>query len=195
MRGQSEPIVAVLMMSIIIGVIFLVYTWGAPIIQRSQEKSVLYRSEEFLKRLNDNIKNVANNGGSKIVNIDVPDIIIFTTAPGYGMFTVETEVRSSIYTADIWTSFTGNTCDRNEIGKWMNETSDILCAFSREGSGTFRTTYILTYRDLTANGKTYRIDLIGPEQSGGRTHNILIRQNRVYSSGDTVIREIKISIL
>jgi len=185
MKGQQEAMTAILITGILIGVVGSVYFWGLPLIQKNKDISVLENSESFMKNINEKIKFIANNGGREQVRVTLPGIMKFTS-DGIIEFVVESE--GTIYNINAEIPLGKNTeCHATE-GIWGLNNMEILCVKSMKlGEDSYRTTYSLSYMNLTSGSKKYAIGLIGQATSGGQEHFIAI-ENKGTSTDTNLIR-------
>jgi len=172
MKAQQEILTPVLMMGILIAVIGSIYLWGIPLIQKNKDITTLEKTEDFMKNLNNKIKNVANTGGRDQIMIDVSGTLTFD--PTANSISVETKTKGTIYSVGGRVPFVRN---MSETGIWGKDEPEVLYAESRKIGENYLTVYNLTYRQLNALGASYKIILDGVTQSSGQNHNIII-ENR-----------------
>ena len=73
MKGQSQVVVGVLLVLIMLILVGITYFWGIPLIQKQKDVVTVSNTERFLKELNRKIQDVAKNGGTqKISGFDIP---------------------------------------------------------------------------------------------------------------------------
>ncbi len=190
-KGQQQAVSAVLITGILIGVVASVYYWGVPIIQKSQDRYTLEKSEEFMAKLNERITEIANNGGRDRVTINVPGILSIND--GKLSFVIETQ--GTIYSGDAWISLTRSGCDPDVKGIWGTDSPQILCVRSdKAGEAKYITTHMLTYRELQKAVKSYKIELAG-SSTGGEGHSVVIEKTGVTEEGSLIKNVVNINII
>lgn len=191
MKGQQEAITAILITGILLGTVTAVYFWGVPIIQKNQDKVILSETEKFVFLVNEKIKDIAMNGGSTRVPINVPAIVKFD---GEKILTT-LELSTTIYETQKWIPFF-ETCNMKEKGKWGKNRPEVLCAFSESiGKNKHKIQFILGYRTLSKDVEDYTINLTGKVSSGGRGHEVTIMRKMVEKKDNKINTIIDISIV
>ncbi|MBI2173184.1 MAG: hypothetical protein HYT73_03180 [Candidatus Aenigmarchaeota archaeon] len=171
MKGQTQAISLVLISGILIGVVSSVYFWGLPLIQKNQDISILQNSEQFMKALNEKVKNVANNGGRDKLTITVSGIFRFDPADS-GLFSYSVETDGTIYATNAEIPLSRNPCSA-QSGEWGKKDPEVLCVKSI-GDARYTTTYTLRYIRLDSGSRSFRIKLDGPRSAAGETHDVII---------------------
>ena len=194
MKGAMEAVSVVLVTGVLISVVGSVYFWGLPLIEKNKDMSILESSEYFIISLNNEIKNIANNGGKIIKKITVPGIVKFD---GENII-LEVETKGTIYSTGAEIPLGKNLCN-TPSGDWGKQNPDVLCVKSESSGSRFLTTYNIKYIELNSYDKNYKIELDGYPQSGGAEHTLIVENkgsNEVLKNGKTLIKTyIEISIL
>lgn len=193
MKGQQEAITAILISGILIGVVGSVYFWGLPLIQKNKDISVLENSESFMKNLNEKIKYIANNGGREQVRITVPAVVRFTDDK---IIELVVESEGTIYNINAEIPLGKNTECHAAEGTWGLDNMEILCVKSvKVGEDSYRTTYSLSYMNLTSGSKKYLIGLTGQSTSGGEEHFIAIENKGTPADANLIRTLVEITII
>lgn len=200
MKGQQQALSAILITTVLIGVVGSVYFWGLPLIQKSKDVSVLENSEILMLNLNNKIKQVANSGGSDRVTVNVPGILSFD---GENL-TLVVDTSGSIYATGALIPLSKNSCTVTE-GLWGVNSPEALCITSQcLGSSArcekYRTEYKLSYIKLYTNElDSYKIVFVGDAFYGGENDYIQVENVGTSEKNDNgrnlISTEIKISIV
>jgi hypothetical protein len=189
MKGQQQVIVMVLVMLILIVSLAAIYTWAVPIIEKSQDRFDMERAEKFMDNLNKKIRNVANSGGKDYLETELGIISFDGTT-----ITLELDTKETNYLANEWVSLTTSDCSDN-IGDWKNDPPEILCVYSKVIGEVYKIIYTLSYRELNAGEKSYKIELIGTTARAGAGHQIRMERKNFITDADLVKAEIEIKII
>ncbi|MCD6367696.1 MAG: hypothetical protein J7L45_01280 [Candidatus Aenigmarchaeota archaeon] len=177
MKGQSQVIVGVLLVLIMIILVGVTYFWGIPLIQKQKDVVTVSNTERFLKDLNDKIQDVAKNGGTRKITVDIPGELILDDKKDMFILTFKTTGDIIATNTDIY--LVGD--ERKEVP--IGDEPGVILVRSRDTGKKYNITERLYYRNLTggtSGGKQnkYKIDLIGLGKStiGGNNHEITIRE-------------------
>ena len=185
MKGQ-EVISVILITGILLGLVGSVYLWGVPLIEKNRDISLLESAEEFMRNLNEKIKNVATHGGRDWIEIPLGRVYFESDID----LNVETE--NTIYVSGAWIPLGKNECTK-DVGIWGVDDQDVICVLSEEIGNEYETDYKLRYIDLELGVKTYKIELIGKD-SGKENNVIIIERAGVEKNGDYVNTLVSIKI-
>lgn len=197
MKGQQQVITIIMLSGILIGVVSSVYFWGIPLIQKNRDVSVQESSETFMKNLNEKIKDVANIGGKEEIRIPIDGTIVFNATDQSLIFEIKTD--GSIYAANAIFPLEGKDCVLAE-GEWGQDEPESLCVYSRTLDSKYIIQYILKYRTLSVEEvglekKSYKIELSGESQRGGKDHRIILERGGILEEGNLIKTVILISIV
>ena len=181
LKGQSEIIAVVLIMLIAIGLLSVAFTFGLPLVQKNQDRSLDQRVQSFFDPGNVNslpskIKSVANNGGKESISLDVEGLIELDEAENSIAFSFQSSVAS--HAVEQTVALSGDTCPPAEGIIGLQEPS-VLCVSTYLTSGGF---YNVTY-------KLYLRELEDAEKKNGFKINMLKHPaglNSVGGSGSSV---------
>lgn len=176
MKGQQEIISIILISGILIVVVGSVYIWGAPVIQRNKDTSILEASEDFMIRLANKIKFVANNGGRDQLEVNVPGVFKFYSQTKEIELIIETD--GTIYAVTpMEIPFGANRDCSSLIGTFGVDDPLALCVKTMKiDEKKFRTIYTLrpiklinTVNMVSGNHvrKEFFIDIVGNSAGGG----------------------------
>lgn len=188
MKGQ-EILSVVLISGILIGVVGSVYFWGVPLIQKNKDISTLENSEDFVRNLNNKIKNVANSGGRDRLIINIPGLVTFDGSE----INLIVDTEGVIYASNAEIPLDINPCAMT-TGTFGIDDPEVLCVKSQKISDrSFRTTYTLKYIILQSNEtiRDFQINLTGGLQTGGLDNTVIIDNKGGTSSvvnGRTLIK-------
>ncbi|MEM7819575.1 MAG: hypothetical protein QXD48_01980 [Candidatus Aenigmatarchaeota archaeon] len=192
MKGQHEALSIIMISGILIGVVGSVYFWGLPLIQKNKDIALLENSESFMKNLNEKIKYIANYGGRDEIKITLPVLIKFNPDKTIDLIA---ETYGTIYAKDAEISL-GKNPSTATTGIWgINDPEVINVKSIGLSEDMYKTVFSLRYINLTTGTKTYRIDLIGNANSGGRDHYIIIENKGTISDRNLINTIIEISII
>jgi len=188
-KGAIQPLSAVMITLIMIGIIGSVYFWGVPLINKRQDITTLRNAERFMRGLDTSIKNVANQGGRDSISMNVPGIIEFDGS----------EIRLRLATSGTIYA-TGGMLPLNQYGCSDSEralgtdSSEIFCVQSNDLGGVFDTTYFLKYVPLKDAVSIYIIDFEGSSQIGAENDNIIVENDGTVQNGKNFVTKIKVTI-
>ena len=207
MKGQIEPVSAILITGILIGIVGSVYLWGVPLIEKNQDIAKIKNAELFMKDLNSRIKSVANQGGRVEMRITVPAVLqlgdLYNSAGVSGTdarkdISLKLQTKGTIYSSGGWVPLTDNGCDAGQ--RFLGSRGpDAMCVMAGSIGELYQNEYKLQYGELLSPPSTaYRIDMIGNDQSGGENKIVVIEHagSRVENSGSvrTTVTEIRITV-
>jgi len=177
MKGQSQVIVGVLLVLIMIILVGVTYFWGIPLIQKQKDVVTVSNTERFLKDLNEKIQDVAKNGGTRKITVDIPGELTLDDKKDTFILVFKTTGDIVATNTDIY--LIGD--ERKEVP--IGDEPGVILVRSRDMGKKYNITESLYYRNLTggtSGGKQnkYKIDLIGLGKStiGGNNHEITIRE-------------------
>lgn len=183
MKGQIEPVSAILITGILIGIVGSVYLWGVPLIEKNQDIAKIKNAEIFMKELNERIKLVANQGGRVEMNVNIPATIqladLYDASGINGKdnlndISMRLSTKGTIYSTGGWVPLTDNGCDATQrfVG---SRGPDGLCVRARGIGDRYENEYKLQYAELLSPpSSAYQIELTGVAQTGGENDIIVI---------------------
>lgn len=191
MKSQQEILTFILITAILILVVLAAYLWGFPLIQKNRDITTLQRAENFMKNLNNRIKQVANTEGRDILKIDVGTLTFDS-----GILSLEIETGTTIYEPGRRIYFIRNTdCHIYDLCKLGEDEAEILYAESRGIDGKYLTKYTLTYRKLNTPATSYKIALDGNTQISGSDSNIIMSYKGKVKNDNTITTMVEIRIV
>ena len=187
-KGQHEAVSAVLISGILIGMVGSVYFWGLPLIQKSRAATVLENSESLMFLLDQKIKNVASVGGRE--NIRLADAGFLRIANGKVLYEVMTDGTIYAVNSNIPLGKTLN-CDSSKAGLFGKDESSIICIYSNQlSSSQYENTYTLSYRNMVAGLKVYKINIANVNSIGSEGNTVVIQNSGVtttFSEGKEIL--------
>jgi len=187
MKGQ-EVITAILITGILLGLIGSVYLWGNPLIEKNKDISLLEHAEEFMYNLDAKIKNVATHGGRE--QIEIPLSRLYFDSNDIDLIV---ETKNTIYAIGAPIPLGKNECEKTG-GDWGVDEQDVLCVRSEEIGGEYETDYNLKYIDLELGINTYKIKLIGKNDSGKEDDVVIIERVGTEKIGNRIETSVSIKI-
>jgi len=190
-KGAVQPISAVMITLIMIGIVGSVYFWGVPLINKRQDITVLRSSENFMRNLDSTIKNIASQGGRDTISLNVPGVMKFDGEE----FSLTLKTSGTIYA-------TGGELPLNEYGcsdeerSLGTDSSEILCVQSRDLGGVFETIYTLKYIPLKEGTiSSYNINIFTEtSQLGSQDDMVIIERESVDGDNRDTTTNIKLTI-
>lgn len=164
MKGVSEVIAAVLVILIAIGLVATAYTWGLPLIQKTQHRSIVERVASEFDQNNANslpgkIFTVFSNGGEEIFTVSTDGLWEIYPYDYNGpennsiRFTFFSKV-TNIAPGTGWHSLTpGSSCPPSP-GLLGIDPSSVVCVKADNFGSGYNITYSLWYRELTDSTNT-----------------------------------------
>ena len=195
MKGQQQIVSAVLLTGILVTIVGSVYLWGIPLIEKNKAVNTLHNAEDFMERLNNKIKFIANNGGQDTITFNLPGTIVFDSTKDPKTIYVVLRTKGSIYSSGgkipLSRNITKNT------GNWVSTDPESIYVMSNKTSeDNYINTYGLFFRSLKKrNGDKYLINLTGSTTSAGTDHDIVIENRGSERNGKTISTAIYINIL
>lgn len=195
MKGQQQIVSAVLLTGVLVTIVGSVYMWGIPLIEKNKAVDILHNSEDFMERLNDKIKFIANNGGQDRMTFNLPGTIVFDPNNKEKSIHVVVRTEGSIYSTGGKIPLSRNISTKT--GKWEEDEPEGMFVVSNKTSeDNYLNTYGLFYRPLEKkNGEKYLINLTGATASAGKEHDIVIENRGTEKRGKTISTSININIL
>ncbi len=216
-KAQSDIVTAILIVVIALGLVATAYTWGLPLIQKSQDTGVVERISSFFDQKNTNslpsrIEFVANNGGEQTFSLDANGGWILHACPS-------NEIPSCNPSPDDIASNEFNSIEFKFFGKVTNiasgvgfvsltpgascppgkgilgqDKSSVVCAKADSTGDGYTITYKIYFRELEEAGSTrsFKIDLTKHESSLYSSNGKSLKISRqsieqVSSGGKTLI--------
>lgn len=177
MKGQYQPLTAILITAVVLTAASSIYFWGLPIIQKSKDNINLENTENLLKTINDKIKSVAMNGNIEKTPITTPAVVTFDNVSEIISVMIKTE--GTIYAEGGWIQLSENaTCLVDVPGTLGIHVPEIMCVSSQKiAKRKYNTEFILRYRQLNIpdTGKSIRIKLVGEYSKGSQGRQIVIK--------------------
>jgi len=198
MKRKGQQVLTVLLLTAVVLTVSLsAYIWGRDMIQRTTERREFDEMENFIRELNENIKEVSRRGGRRELEVELPEggELVLEDAPATGQdnITLEFEVGGEMMTTGRDIVITGEEGTEASMG----EDPETIIARSEEGHDSYHVRFKLYYRNMTSNGDQQRI---GIEPSGataarsGTARVILERGDRVELNG-FVVNKVKFRII
>lgn len=190
-KGQVEVVSAVLLTGIMISLVAVAYFWGLPVIQKQKDRSRLATIQDFMKNLNDAVKEVANEGGRRKISTHIPGELQFVSGEQDNI-TLSFQSGGSMIATKETIYLVGD--DRMEVP--VSGEPGIITARSDPTDGKYRIQMKLYYRNLSSGDKTYRIDLqnLGRSSVGNRDVTITIEKSETLTLGDGKFYKNKVNI-
>ncbi|MFP4046056.1 MAG: hypothetical protein ACLFS3_03275 [Candidatus Aenigmatarchaeota archaeon] len=159
-KGQIEVVSAILLTGIMISLVSVAYFWGLPMIEKQKDRTKLRQTENFLKDLNDAVKEVARNGGRRQVNGEIPGSLKFESAtpPDHDNITIKFKTTGSLMATGKTVYLVGN----SNMEAPVTSEAGIVTAYSEQIEDMYEIEMKLFYRNLTTikgKNEVYRIDL------------------------------------
>ena len=181
MRAQTQIITYLLLSGLLITIVGVVYLWGIPLIQKNRDINLLQGSEDFMKRLDLIVKDVANTHGRNAISFELDGELWFNESENAFRLIVET--KGSIYSVGrIY--FVRNP---NETGEWGKDEPAILYVDVSPTASGYRQVYVLKYRKLLAkDGRSFQIALQGGDFAVHRGRKVVVEFDQVLkANGET----------
>jgi len=162
MKAQTQVVSIIIIVAIALGALSLVLPWTYGMIQKKKDMKSLDDVYYFFQDLDENIRDVANNGGEKTLTLEVP-----------GIFAVYPESSNSPFNNSISFDFTSKVSNI-AIGDWiplntpnMNttatlgvDTSSVIFGRANRTGDQILIQYRVWFRELDdQSGKGYKIFL------------------------------------
>jgi len=182
MKGVSEIISAVLVVLIAIALVAMAYTWGLPLIQKMQSRSVTERVAGYFDPNNPNslqrkITTVANKGGYDTFKLDVDGIWIIETASNSIQFTFFSKATNLAATGDWVALLAGDNCVSPSDSAYLGSNSFVTCGRADPFGDGYNITYKIWFRELVDPSnpnvrQKIELEVTGPTTSTGKTIGI-----------------------
>lgn len=208
--GVAEVVSVMVVLAISIALAGTAYMWGMPLITKRQDTSKVERIYQYYNEYNPNslvakISKVARNGGKETFKSDTDGV--WTLRPwnetGSENNTLDYSVPSKVTNVIelerpdlLWMSFTEGSACPPEKGIVGTDSPIVVCARSEPLGEGYNVTYRAWIRELddVISSRGYRVNLVVPPNgrkiSTGDT--VSISRERVYTSGNVIITEVKI---
>jgi len=199
MKGVSELISVVLVVLIAIALVVMAYTWGLPLIQKMQSRSVTERVAGYFDPNNANslqrkITNVASRGGEDVFSIDVDGIwMMSANSIQFTFFSKATNIGPG-----DWVPISGENCSSPLSPAYLGSNSFVTCARADPLADGYNITYQVWFRELVDPnnpnvGQKIELEATGPTTSAGKT--IRISRGDVTTNATTGLTTTKVKIL
>jgi len=198
MKGVSELVSAVLVVLIAIALVAMAYTWGLPLIQKMQSRSVTERVAGYFDPNNANslqrkITNVASRGGEDVFSIDVDGIwMMSTNSIQFTFFSKATNIGTG-----GWVPISADNCASPLDPAYLGSNSFVTCARADPIADGYNITYQVWFRKLIDPSDPTRnttqmieLDAVGPTTSTGKT--VRISRGDVTTTQGLTITKVKI---
>lgn len=215
MKGISEIIAAIMIVTITIGLTSTAYIWGVPLIEKRQQATVTERVFEQFSPTNANslpkiIEDVANNKGSRSLTINADGIWVFDENEDSLSFTFISKSSNIAGGTQNPISLTPSAqCTPSPspaIGVQGYDSSSVVCVNATNKAGSFEIKYKIWFRELDdnpsgTNPTGYKIDLIkdpsGLTTTTGKTITIsyVASTSQVVGSKTLITKQIKILLV
>lgn len=171
-KGQAQLISVVILTSITISLVAITYFWGMPIMEKEKSSVRLSSAEKFMKELNRKLEDVIKNGGTQVLEANVPGTL---TMIDNGIDD-KLELNFSIKGCEIALQKDIFLIGDEKPEAVLGEEPSVLKVYA-QGSKNFCTvTMSLYYRNVTSSKNIYVVDLVGlgSKSITGKNHKILI---------------------
>ncbi len=171
-KAQAQLISVVILTSITISLVAITYFWGMPIMEKEKSSVRLSSAEKFMKELNRKLEDVIKNGGTQVLEANVPGTL---TMVDNGVDD-KLELNFSIKGCDIALQKDIFLIGDEKPEAVLGEEPSVLKVYA-QGSKEFCTvTMTLYYRNVTSSKNIYVVDLVGlgSKSITGKNHKILI---------------------
>jgi len=195
-KGQQQVLSAILLTGILIGIVGSIYLWGIPLIQKNKDIALLQSSEQFMKILDEKVKNIANSGGRDQLRITLPATVRIDSgaSPNQWVMSMYISTQGTIYAIGTEIPLKNSTCTATQ-GSWGSDEPGILCVKSvKLDENKYTTTYTLSYvrLDVPNTIRSYSLELSSTgSKSIGMGHSIVIENlgtSEVQEGGRTVTK-------
>lgn len=185
MKGVSEVLSAVIIIIIALGLTGAAYSWGLPLIQKNQDKTVVDRVQNAFDRDNSNsltkkIEYVANNGGEETFKLDTNGLWILypssdTTPENNSIQFSHASRVSNVATGKGWVPLSSGFV--GEPGTLGKDDSSVVFASAEVEGDSYNIRYKAWFREIDESStKGYKINLVqdtrGSDKSTGSTIRI-----------------------
>lgn len=184
MKAQSEVVSIMIIIAIALSAMALVLPWTYSMIQKKKDMKSLDDVYYFFQSLDENIRDVAKNGGEKTLTLDVP-----------GIFTIYPESSNSPFNNSINFNFTSkvsniaegdwiplNTPNMNATATLGADTSSVIFGKATRTDDQIQIQYRVWFRELDDfSGKGYKIFLNTTENDVKTSTNGYLRIQRIGS--------------
>lgn len=205
-KAVAEIISVVMIVAISIGLISAAYLYGLPLLQKSQDRSMLERTISFFDYYNHNslprkIEFVANTGSTEVLTLDTQGIwevypfndnSPFNNSIVFSFFSRVTNINVS----EPISLTSGASCPptTGAVGK---DSFSVVCLKGDSVFNGFNITYFVHFRNLTSpTGEVYSIQLVSPtgikQTSTGKT--IRISRENIEKNENFIVTKVKIEI-
>ncbi len=196
-RKGQQVLTVILLTVVVLSVSLTSYLWGREMLEKSRDQRNFERMETFIRKLNDNIKEVSRRGGRTEMSIDLPEGAELKINEGpsgeLDNITLDFTVRGQMMTQDRDIAIVGSEGSETPI----IYSPDVVVARS-EGSGGFYNIQLkLYYKNVTVDGiPQSRIGLEAPGRtiSMGNTKLAIEQGTREDHNGFTV-NNVKVRII
>ncbi|MFB6075665.1 MAG: hypothetical protein ABEK17_00835 [Candidatus Aenigmatarchaeota archaeon] len=190
MKGQTQIMSAVLLTGIMVGLISVAYIWGGPMIQKQKDIVKLNNMENFMENLNKEIRDVAKNGGTSKLNVDLPGLLrIVNNGSGCNnnvdKIILEFETQGTAIEPGTEIVLEG---EDKSVTKPMGNEAGVILEKAEKMGDKYRMSIKLFFRELVGQEDSYIINLvpsrrtqIGSIRSGSLERTIVITN---IGSGD-----------
>jgi hypothetical protein len=171
--GQAEVVTAVLISGLLITSVSAVYFWGLPVIYKSRDNALITNAEDFMFFLDKTIKSTAAAADGSRENIRLSEPGILRISGGKVIYSIQTD--GTIYSTDAPIQL-GRTkdCDSTKPGMFGQNEPAVICVSSNQISeSSYTNVYSLSYKDLEAGLKVYRISVTGNDVSSPKSTLII----------------------
>jgi len=171
-KAQAQLISVVILTSITISLVAITYFWGMPIMEKEKSSVRLSSAEKFMKELNRKLEDVIKNGGTQVLEANVPGTL---TMVDNGVDD-KLELNFSIKGCEIALQKDIFLIGDEKPEAVLGEEPSVLKVYA-QGSKNFCTvTMSLYYRNVTSSKNIYVVDLVGlgSKSITGKNHKILI---------------------
>ena len=166
MKGQQQILSSVMLVGIFMGLIFSVYQWGLPMIEKNRGIIYLNRAEVLSKEIANKIVSVTLSQGRDSVNFNIPGKLVFvpsasdfvTSAP-HGQIVMAMRVKGTQYATNIPIYMTNNMLGltRRDVG----DVNPVLAFLVVRGTESYYHVYNITTTPLNYTNECVFINLTG----------------------------------
>jgi hypothetical protein len=188
-KGQTPPVTAVLITSLIVGSVATAYVWGTPLLEKRQGQADLQNVENNVVQIHDRILEVSNSGSGTTKRVD------FSSSSGAELrineeqdyISITTEAEQSPYPRGSWNLIRGKSLQNLSFGNGdygieQDDLPGVLAVRPSSSAGTTVLRYQIEFRNILADSPTgqrlQKIDLRSSGQTRGLDDATLLISNQ-----------------
>jgi len=186
MRGQSQLISVVIVITLALFVIALVLPWAFLMIQKKKDMKSLDDVYNFFQTLDTTIRNIAKTGGEESLQLKVPGELAFypeslnSILNNSIVFSFGSKVSNIAECDDCWIPL--NTPNMNDTGTLGLDSPSVIMGRAEIHEDNIDVNYRLWYRTLNdTSGNAYKIVLNTSDNMGKTTTTGFLRIQKLSS--------------